>query len=222
MYGRLYRIKPNLISFELQWGLPECEKAKFRGHVRLQKRKVFAPLCVWRVKAKPLKWLTDWQVPIWLLIFYASQLFLFPSTSQILKLCAYFPPRLTLPYNTLISLSEASSCLSPLPSLQIHTGFLVIFLSLCVQVWVFPPAAFFFISSHIRSILMPLSLRVAVHFIVLKVQRGSIIALAQNKMIRLFHLCMTDPPWWNEIIYKNNLLLNYGPLPISASDTLQL
>lgn len=54
---------------------------------------------------------------------------------------------------------------------------------------------FFFISSHIRSILMPLSLRVAVHFIVLKVQRGSIIALAQNTMIRLFHLCMTDPPW---------------------------
>lgn len=107
-----------------------------------------------------------------------------------------FPPPLTLPYNTLISLSEASSCLSPLPSLQIHTGFLVIFLSLCIQVWVFPPAAFFFfISSHIRSILMPLSLRVAVHFIVLKVQRGSIIALAQNTMIRLFHLCMTDPPW---------------------------
>lgn len=46
MYGRLYRIKPNLISFELRWGLPEWEKAKFRGHVRLQKRKVFAPLCV--------------------------------------------------------------------------------------------------------------------------------------------------------------------------------
>lgn len=122
---------------------------------------------------------------------------------------------------TLISLSEAASCLSPLPSPQIHTGFLAIILSLCVQVWVFfLPAAFFFISSHIRSILMPLSLRVAVRFIVLKVQRGSITALAQNKMIRLFHLCMTDPPRWNEIIYKNNLLLNYGPLPISASDTL--
>lgn len=59
----------------------------------------------------------------------------------------------------------------------------------------FPQQLFFFISSHIRSILMPLSLRVAVHFIVLKVQRGSIIALAQNTMIRLFHLCMTDPPW---------------------------
>lgn len=59
----------------------------------------------------------------------------------------------------------------------------------------FSPSSFFFLSSHIRSISMPLSLRVAVHFIVLKVQRGSIIALAQNKMICLFHLCMTDPPW---------------------------
>lgn len=213
MYGRLYHAKPNLISFELQWGLPEWEKAKFRGHVRLQESKVFVPPCVWRVKAKPLQWLTDWQVPIWLLIFYASQLFLFPSTSQILKLCAYFSPShfsvrgFFLPQPTALSTDS-------------HWIFGHHSFSLCSSLGFFLPAAFFFISSHIRSILMPLSLRVAVRFIVLKVQRGSITALAQNKMIRLFHLCMTDPPRWNEIIYKNNLLLNYGPLPISASDTL--
>lgn len=222
MYGRLYRIKPNLISFELQWGLPEWEKATFRGHVRLQKRKVFAPLCVWRVKAKPLKWLTDWQVPIWLLIFYASQLFLFPSTSQILKLCAYFPPVSLSPIILSFLCPRLLLASAYCPLYRFTLDFWSSFFLSVFKSGFFPQQLFFFISSHIRSILMPLSLRVAVHFIVLKVQRGSIIALAQNKMIRLFHLCMTDPPWWNEIIYKNNLLLNYGPLPISASDTLQL
>lgn len=217
MYGRLYRIKPNLISFELQWGLPEWEKAKFRGHVRLQKRKVFAPLCVWRVKAKPLKWLTGSHLTFNFLCFSTLPisfhlsdfevvcLFLLLSLSPIIL--SFLCPRLLL---------ASAHCPLYRFTLDFWSSF-----SLCSSLG-FSPSSFFFISSHIRSILMPLSLRVAVHFIVLKVQRGSIIALAQNKMICLFHLCMTDPPWWNEIIYKNNLLLNYGPLPISASDTLQL
>lgn len=142
MYGRLYRIKPNLISFELRWGLPEWEKAKFRGHVRLQKRKVFAPLCV-KSKSQTSEVtdrLTGSHLTFNFLCFSTLPISFHLSDFEVV--CLFLPVSLS-PIILSFLCPRAHSCLSPLPSLQIHTGFLVIFLSLCVQVWVFLPAAFF-------------------------------------------------------------------------------